>query len=563
MAAAVNYQIGDKQLLVDGDMEMNNTTNWTGVNGGVITKVTASPVSGKQNLRITKSIANSLFGTSRQTVTSAGKRYRITGWGRGDGTIVPRVESALDSYVWLGTSSATWQHFDVLFVPGTFVGFAVGAGGGIGNYVEFDDVYVTEYQGKEQIFEKQLLADGSMEKSGITGWSQDNGGVVTKVTASPVSGKQNLRITKSIANSLFGTSRQTVTSAGKRYRITGWGRGDGTIVPRVESALDSYVWLGTSSATWQHFDVLFVPGTFVGFAVGAGGGIGNYVEFDDVYVTEYQGKEQIFEKQLLADGSMEGTNGPVALVDGNMEAAGTGSWSGGGSETLAKIAGNLSGVGSQYLRITQTAPTPTAFQTMLTNGHSYHITGWARGDGTANPFVSSNDSSMAWTGTNSATPQYFDYTAGYTGVGQFRLWCKNGGNGNYCDFDDITITDVTAGSWSAGGSAVLSKQTTTPHGGRQALRVTYNGTANPYAFQSSILTNGKKYRFTGWARGDGVGIPSVYFADGTNIWTGTTSVSWQRFDVTMTATNVTLMLYSSLNSAGYIEFDDVYVTQLP
>ncbi len=66
----------------------------------------------------------------------------------------------------------------------------------------------------------------------------------------------------------------------------------------------------------------------------------------------------------------------------------------------------------------------------------------------------------------------------------------------------------TAAWTSVSGTAMLSKQTGTPHGGTQCFRVA-RLFGNPAASQT-ILTVGDYYEATGWYRGDGTAEPRVF-----------------------------------------------------
>lgn len=112
-------------------------------------------------------------------------------------------------------------------------------------------------------------------------------------------------------------------------------------------------------------------------------------------------------------------------------------------------------------------------------------------------------------------------------------------------------------AWTAGGSAALTKETTTPRSGSRCLRVTYNGTNLPYAYQA-ICTVGNVYRITGWARGDGTWAPR--FNSGANLsLTGTTSTNWQYFEATWLADGTNVLCRAMATGAGYCEFDDVRI----
>lgn len=115
-------------------------------------------------------------------------------------------------------------------------------------------------------------------------------------------------------------------------------------------------------------------------------------------------------------------------------------------------------------------------------------------------------------------------------------------------------------SWTVGNAAALTKNTSSPHGGSQVLRVTRNGVSTPYAYQPNSLTIGQVYRFTGFARGDGNVAPGI--TDGyAQFWTGTTSTTWQPFDVVRVAAGTRATYASNATVDGrYGDFDDVSVT---
>lgn len=135
------------------------------------------------------------------------------------------------------------------------------------------------------------------------------------------------------------------------------------------------------------------------------------------------------------------------------------------------------------------------------------------------------------------------------------------GSGDY-DTELLADGDMEAagtGSWSAGNGATLTKQPGNAMAGVQVLRVAHGGTANPYAIQNP-LTVGTKYRATGFARGDGTGIPRIWA--GADFWTGTAATAWQQFDITFTASNVGFACATTLAVAGYCEFDQVSVREV-
>lgn len=110
--------------------------------------------------------------------------------------------------------------------------------------------------------------------------------------------------------------------------------------------------------------------------------------------------------------------------------------------------------------------------------------------------------------------------------------------------------------WDPVNDALLSKTTDSPHSGRRALRITYNGTFSPGAAQSAVMTAGVQYRIRGWARSDGaVNYPRVYDG-GILIWEGIASTDWQEFDITRIAASANIIYYNRALIGGYCDFDD-------
>lgn len=267
-------------------------------------------------------------------------------------------------------------------------------------------------------------------------------------------------------------------------------------------------------------------------------------------------------------------------ADTDMEADGYDDWTNYRSAILSKESGaRTGGSGSQYLRVTYGGePHPAARQEdQFVSGNVYRATGWARGDGgTAYPRLH-DGSSIMWSGTTSTDWQYFDVVFTPTNT-QLRLYALRAeGAGEYCDWDDVTITPIamsvnlfgdgdfeglTTDNFAAGNSAVLSKESGVRTGGSgsQVLRITYGGVAYPYASQTEVTTSDNTYRITGWARGDGSRAPMVWRSPSDFVWTGTSSTDWQYFDVCFTAEGEDIRLYGdNSGTTGYVEFDDISI----
>jgi hypothetical protein len=110
-------------------------------------------------------------------------------------------------------------------------------------------------------------------------------------------------------------------------------------------------------------------------------------------------------------------------------------------------------------------------------------------------------------------------------------------------------------AWTPGNAAVLTKDTTNPRVGTQCLRIAYNGTSNPLASNSmGALVAGRRYRLTGWMRGDGTVLPGIYC--GSWLLFGTNSTSWQLITVSIlgVASSIGFFMWGS---SGFVEYDDL------
>jgi hypothetical protein len=128
--------------------------------------------------------------------------------------------------------------------------------------------------------------------------------------------------------------------------------------------------------------------------------------------------------------------------------------------------------------------------------------------------------------------------------------------------DDGDMEDTGTTAWSGYGSPTITKQTGTPYEGTRCLRVARGASASPYAYQNIMLLN-NSYNITGVARGDGTCNP-ILKAGNVTLWTGTSSTSWQAFDVDFdftSTTNTRFQLYTNGGAAtNYVEWDDLLLT---
>lgn len=490
--------------IVDADMEAAGVDSWTNAGGcGNRAKSSATPHSGSQCLTLTDDGVNN-YSWVYQVVLTAGHTYRLRGWARGDGAATPRVHDSA-AYIWVGTTSSSWQEVDVTFVAGgtQLRLYATGLVVGSGNHAEFDDL--------------------TIEDLTATAWTTGSG-VVSKQTGTPYAGTYCLRVAGASAYAYPATANTTI---GQTYRIRGRARGDGsTGSPRIVNASLAAVWTGTTSADWQEVDVTFVAtGTRNPLLFNATGG---YSEFD------------AFTIENVSAGAWSAANAVLSKRNENPHS---------GSRCLRVAYDGSHAAGSAY-------------QTIV-SGAMYRARGWARGDGTSSPIVIWSGA-PDWSGTTSTEWQYFDAYA-VAGSIYFQIESTNLSAGHWVEFDDVSIERVYLadgdceasgiGYWSVSAGAAVTKETTDPHSGTQCIRIACDASAFKYAYQS-VLTVGKVYRLRGYGRGLAVG-PVIVMNDGTNVWTGTASLTWQYFDVTFKATNAVLDLFATQSATGYVEFDDL------
>ena len=267
------------------------------------------------------------------------------------------------------------------------------------------------------------------------------------------------------------------------------------------------------------------------------------------------------------------------LVDGNMESVGVGDWGVGNGAALTKDT-TAPYRGTQNLRVAWGGSVGVyafAYQ-FVTVGTTYRVTGWGKSDGVNAPYIQLEGNN--WTGTTSGNWEHFDFVGTATSTISLRFRSGAQQAGEYGEFDDIRVVEykgkeegsanlvvdgnsegADTSAWTNFGErATLTKETTSPKRGTQNIKLLDNGGEGNYNMMQAILTVGKTYRHTGWARGDGTNTPRIY--DGAYFWSGTSSTDWQYFDVISTA-NVTSVYYTALHTIGhYVEFDDIRVVEV-
>jgi hypothetical protein len=371
------------------------------------------------------SSAAAFAAANENNLLTPGKVYQVTY------TVLNYVSGNVYAYVGgnLGTTHTANGTYTQNIVAGTVATFQIQTPGG-GTF-DIDNVTVTQINiPSSGSTPTNLLTDGTMEAAGTASWSIVNAATLTKQSTNPHGGSQVLRIARNGSNSA-GARQTSILTAGRVYRLTGYARSDGSAVP---TSTDGSVGLftGTASTAWQPIDTVFVAvGTEIRLTASTAVD-GQYVEFDDVTVS--------LDTSIRPD---------QVLLDADMEASGTSNWiSIYNFATITKQSTNPHG-GSQVLRVAIGGASgfPGVSQAVLQTGKTYHVTGYARGDGSALPYMNQGSGAQIWSGTTSTSWQAIDATfvEGISGLGTGVITFNASGtpsSGNYAEFDDISITEV-------------------------------------------------------------------------------------------------------------------------
>ena len=342
---------------------------------------------------------------AQQSILTIAKTYRIKGVARGDGTKAPQISgSGGVGTLWTGTTSAVWQAYDEVFVAtGAFLYFQV-LTNILGTYAEFDDVEVID------------------ETVACAAWTAT--AALLSKQEDPHGGVQCIRVQQTIA-ATSGIADQAILVAGKTYRVKGWARSDGVLVPQAQDNGGGFTWSGSVSASWQEFDI---TGIAVGNAlqlksVNGAGIIKDYVEFDDVFVID------------LDAGAADYTNAGNTVATKREESPQSG-------QRCLRVINGATNAATDYVK-----PTVDA----LIIGNVYHIAGYARGSGTAVPSLKDGAAGpVLWTGTASTgwLEISFDFKAVAVDL-RFYVDLIN----DYAEFDQMIVNRLVMGVPTLGADA--------------------------------------------------------------------------------------------------------------
>jgi hypothetical protein len=131
------------------------------------------------------------------------------------------------------------------------------------------------------------------------------------------------------------------------------------------------------------------------------------------------------------------------LPDGDMEAVDVLSWTVANLAVPTKQTASPHG-GVRNLRVAYGgAGSPYVYQTLLTVGYTYRVSGWARGNNLQPGPAVYNAGTALWTGTASPIWQYFDVTFVATAT-TLRLYSRGVDATDYAEYDDIFLEEIQA-----------------------------------------------------------------------------------------------------------------------
>jgi len=397
-----------------------------------------------------------------------------------------------------------------------------------------DDISLTQINipASPDVATTELLADGDMEDadgSPTSSWTAGNSATLSKQTGTPHGGSQVLRVLRNGVDNPYAS--QTILTSGSAYRVYGYVRSDGTATPSVrQNSFATTLFTGTTSTSWQPFDVaLAANSTNINLGSTATGA--NYVEYDDVTVVE---------DTSLRQGEI--------MQDPDMETTSTSDWIAVNSANLTKDTGSPNG-GSRNLRIARNGTNnPRARQSILANGKTYRITGYARsGQGAGVGQLATIVNSTNLTNVTSTSWTYFEATfIGQGGTLDFQCGSVTV-DGQYCDVDDISVTEVAPLVGKPVNSVTLGTTSGVTHLTNAYTFDGSNDAVNIYTSDLNSVFNPSEGTLVAWARVNAAGD----WTDSTNryiVGLGQTTSTQNYFTIRKSTTSNQLSFATAANS---------------
>jgi hypothetical protein len=518
-------------ILVDGDMEDTGASNliWEEKNDVVASKQTTNPQEGVQVLRIASN--GKQLPYVRQQLLIKDTYYRMTGYVRSDGTV-----TSAKIYVGnLNSPTATitglteeWTYFDYSdYSVDGYIGLLSNTALTNGEYVEFDDVKVTEIENGYFKFDGE---NDNIELTHIEDY--EDGGTFSAWIYSDDYDDGNFKTVYSATHDTNSMVSVIVASTGVIYTNF---FNDGNSYPK--SSTDDLV-----DGTWNHvlitkdsgvtnFDLYLNGKLQTGTTLSAintktGSFIGARTADPLDYFNGLIDNVKIWnsvlsEKEICTEAGKSWENGAcvadlVCVPDCDGKSCGDDGCGGSCGDCEGKICVKNKCVSPKLI--------------------SYYS------------FVE-----------NTANDQQY---ANKNGVVNGATWIPN-------QMDEIEMNladgDMDASDTSAWGKgqATLSKVLALPKDGN-ALSIKRDGLDGSFYAWQSVFESGKDHHITGYARGDGSSAPKV-MKSGKTLWQGTSSTGWQEFDIYFTShpTDDRIFLYGNNGEIGdTVQFDDITITEV-
>lgn len=273
-------------VIINGDMTAGGARpfawdhQWVGKGRVEVARDTTTSVSAPASLRL-RSLDGPAQASAEQPLRGvAGRTVTVTAQVRNAGfsSVLLRVtgldgayKQALNQVVIDATAATGWTRFEGSLaipaeVPNCRLGFAVDGSGS----AWLDDVVVTVSDTPPAPAGTNLLRNGGMEDGDAQpiGWTSTWAGTgkvaAARDTAMAHGGKASLRV-ESVGGAAKGNASQAVSGlAGKRVRITGWLRTDGTVTAAIGAGCFDEAW---KMLVWEpiHTAPGGVPGEWVAF----------------------------------------------------------------------------------------------------------------------------------------------------------------------------------------------------------------------------------------------------------------------------------------------------------
>lgn len=138
-----------------------------------------------------------------------------------------------------------------------------------------------------------------------------------------------------------------------------------------------------------------------------------------------------------------------------------------------------------------------------------------------------------------------------------------GGGLRYPDRETELVTDwdmVDKTKWTVSNAAIL---TNVDDGHQTYMRMAYDGSNNPGALESGVVSVGSSVTIEARMRGDGNFAPKFLTGDGSLQDTGTASTDWQILTASGISGNATIFVRSTATGAGYADVDYIKVWDSP